>query len=71
MLAISAAVAAAAPEKNRVTIGKISDVPQGTQPSPIVAAIDAIPLSPTCRDTVFSLSRLFFAVKITAAIDIP
>lgn len=23
------------------------------------------------RDTVFSLSRLFFAVKITAAIDIP
>ena len=71
MLAIFAAVAAAAPEKNRVIIGKISDVPQGTQPSPIVAAIDAIPLNPTCRDTVFSLSRLFFAVKITAAIDIP
>ena len=71
MPATLAAVAAAAPEKNRVTIGKINEVPHGTQPRPIAAAIEAILLTLSWRATSCSLRLLRRAVNITTESDNP
>ena len=67
-----AAVVAAAPEKNKVTIGKISDVPQGTQPSPSAAATAVIPLVAVWRDAnCLSFARLCLASNTMAAMATP
>ena len=71
MPATVAAVAAAAPEKNTATSGRMSEVPQGTQPRPMAAATEAKPLSPTCLVTDCSLRLFFLAVKMTTVIDSP
>ncbi len=72
LLAMCAAVVAAAPEKNKVTIGKISDVPQGTQPSPSAAAMVARLLVAVWRDaSCLSFARLCLASNTIAAIAMP